>query len=187
MTDVLTTSEAAKRCGVSFRTVIRWVERGELNAYRLPGRGDYRVPVEELRRFMRAHGIPEPDAPHGLARRVLIVDDEPGMANAISRVLTNARFETRIAADGFLAGSLLHTFKPGLMTLDLRMPNLDGFGVLDRLRETPPPFPLKVLVVSADTSARLDAARARGADAVLAKPFLNEDLLAAVDRLYAES
>lgn len=187
MTEILTTTAAAKRCGVSFRTVIRWVERGELNAYRLPGRGDYRVPLDELRRFMRVHGIPDPDAPQGLARRALIVDDEPGMANAIARVLIAAKFETRTAGDGFLAGTLLHTFKPGLMTLDLKMPNLDGFGVLDRLREAPPPFPLKVLVVSADAPSRLDAARARGADAVLAKPFANEELTAAVDRLYRES
>lgn len=187
MGEVLTTSEAAKLCGVSFRTVIRWVERGELQAYRLPGRGDYRVQVEELRRFMREHGMPEPQAPQVEARRVLIVDDEPGMANAIGRVLIGAKFETMIASDGFVAGSLLHTFKPGLMTLDLRMPHLDGLGVLDRLREAPPPFPLKVLVISADSPARLDTARARGAHGVLAKPFANEDLLAAVNRLYGEA
>jgi excisionase family DNA binding protein len=42
----LTTGEAAKYCGVNFRTVIRWIERGHLDAYKLPGRGDNRIPVD---------------------------------------------------------------------------------------------------------------------------------------------
>lgn len=186
MTEVLTTSEAAKLCGVSFRTVIRWAERGELQAYRLPGRGDYRVPMEELRRFMRDHGMPDPAVSLAAPRRALIADDEPNMAKAIARVLNGAGFETMIAGDGFVAGSLLQSFKPGLLTLDLRMPNLDGFGVLDYLHRSPPPFSLKVLVISAEASERLAAARAHGADEVLAKPFANEELLAAVERLYGE-
>ena len=184
MSEVLTTSEAAKLCGVSFRTVIRWVERGELQGYRLPGRGDHRIPLDALHRFMREHGMPIPDDAGPAERRVLIVDDEAGMSNAIARVLTTAGYKTKIAADGFLAGLLVHSFKPGLMTLDLRMPHLDGLGVLDRLRETPPPAPLKVLVVSAETRDRLDAALERGAHGALAKPFRNEDLVAAVDGLY---
>ena len=61
MNETLTSSEAARICGVSFRTVIRWIERNELQGYRLPGRGDYRVLATELRRFMKLHGIPDPE------------------------------------------------------------------------------------------------------------------------------
>ncbi len=43
MQDVLTTGEAARICGVNFRTVLRWIDRGLLPAYKLPGRGDRRV------------------------------------------------------------------------------------------------------------------------------------------------
>ncbi|BAL22518.1 response regulator protein [Azoarcus sp. KH32C] len=184
MNEVLTTTEAAKLCGVSFRTVIRWVERGELNAYRLPGRGDYRIPLDELRRFMKAHGMPEPSV-ETAERRVLIVDDEPGMGNAIARALNLAGYKTAIAAGGFQAGTMIHTFRPNVMTLDLRMPHMDGFAVLDHLKEAPPPVPLKVLVISAETQDRLDAALARGAHGVLPKPFRNEDLVSTVNRLYA--
>jgi excisionase family DNA binding protein len=186
MSDVLTTGEAARICGVNFRTVIRWIDRGLLHAYKLPGRGDHRVPVEELRRFMRENGIPDPTAPIMPVRRVLITDDEPAMARAIERVLAQAKFETAIASNGFEAGAMLHTFRPGLITLDLRMPGVDGLGVLRFLRQTELAGPLKVLVVSADTDDRLKQALALGADAVLRKPFSNEELLAAVDRLYAE-
>lgn len=186
MTEVLTTGEAAAMCGVSFRTVIRWIARGELQAYRLPGRGDHRVPRDELRRFMQAHGIPQADAPHGMPHRVLVTEDEPAMARAIVRVLRRAGFETAVASDGFLAGSLLHTFKPGLMTLDIRMPGIDGLGVLRVLQQQPMPYPLKILVISSDTDERLEQAAALGADGILRKPFGNDVLLAKVRQLFGE-
>ena len=187
MAETLTTREAAQRCGVNFRTVIRWAERGELQAYRLPGRGDYRVPVEELRRFMREHGIPESDEMPGRPKRVLVVDDEPALARTIKRVFARAGFETAIANDGFLAGSLLHTFKPHLMTLDLRMPGIDGLGVLRFLRETNLPTPLKVLVVSGDSEEHLKQALVLGAHGALGKPFDNEELLASARELLGEA
>lgn len=187
MVDVLTSSEAARLCGVSFRTVIRWIERGQLQAYKLPGRGDHRVPVAELRRFMRANAMPEPaELQREMPRRILIAEDEPNMVQAMSRALKHAGFETASAGDGFQTGLLLHAYKPGLLTLDIRMPGVDGYAVLRILRENPLPFPCKVLVVSGETSARLQETLALGADGVLAKPFTDEELLAAVRRLYGE-
>lgn len=185
---VLTSREAGQRCGVSFRTVIRWIERGDLPAYRLPGRGDYRIALADLRDFTRRHGLPEPVAPGDAqsgSNRILIVDDEPSMARAIQRVLRPAGYETLIATDGFQAGSLLHSFAPALMTLDLQMPGLDGFGVLRFLRDSRPRPELRVLVVSGESQQRLSEARELGAHEALAKPFINEQLLATVQRLLA--
>lgn len=180
----LTTGQAAKLCGVNFRTVSRWIDRGLLQAYQLPGtRGDRRVPVAELRRFMRENNIPDPWQAAAAPRRALIVDDDPAMARAIERVLRLAGYETARAAGGFEAGALLYTFQPSVMTLDLRMPGMDGIEVLQFLQRTPPPAPLKVLVVSADSAARLAQARQLGADGVLPKPFANEALVQAVARL----
>jgi excisionase family DNA binding protein len=186
VSDVLTTGEAAKLCGVNFRTVLRWIERGLLWSYQLPGRGDHRVPIEELRRFMREHGIPDRSQSPVPARRVLIADDEPLMARAIERVLRRAGFETAVAPSGFEAGAMLYTFKPGVMTLDLRMPGIDGINVLRFLQTAYLPSPLRILVVSADTEDRLKQALALGAHDVLRKPFANKDLLEAVERLAGE-
>lgn len=138
---------------------------------------------------MRENGFPEPAESLIPARRILITDDEPSMARAIERVLIQAGFETAIASHGFEAGTMLHTFRPGLMTLDLRMPGIDGLGVLRflRQREAGLAWPLKVLVVSADSDVRLQQAMELGADAFLRKPFANEELVAAVERLYAET
>jgi CheY-like chemotaxis protein len=187
MSAPFTTSEVARLCGVSQHTAIHWVERGELAAYKSPEQGIQRVLAADLRHFMHKHAMPEPAEWQDRSRRILIAEDEPGMAHAIRRVLTRAGFETAIGSDGFLAGSLLHTFRPALMTLDLRMPGIDGHGVLRFLRDTPPPFPLKVLVISAEPAGCLEAARALGADGVLSKPFDNEALLEAVHALLGKN
>jgi two-component system, OmpR family, response regulator VicR len=184
MSDILTTGEAARICGVNFRTVLRWIDRGLLQAYKLPGRGDRRVLRGELHRFMLEHGIPDRSAPVALPRRALIADDELGMAHAIERVLLKAGFETAVAANGFEAGAMLPIFKPGIMTLDLRMPGVDGLGVLRFLRRTQLPAPLRVLVVSADTEERLREALTLGAHGILRKPFTNDELLEAVEQVY---
>ena len=185
---VLSSREAGQRCGVSFRTVIRWIERGDLAAYRLPGRGDYRIALSDLQEFTRRHGLPEPVAAGEASppsNRVLIVDDDASMARAIQRVLRPAGYDTLIASDGFQAGSLLHSFAPSLMTLDLQMPGLDGFGVLRFLRDSVPRPDLRVLVVSGESEQRLREARDLGAHETLAKPFANEQLLATVRGLLA--
>lgn len=57
----LTTGEVARFCGVNFRTVIRWIERGHLDAYKLPGRGDNRIPVESFIEFLKKNDMPVPD------------------------------------------------------------------------------------------------------------------------------
>lgn len=184
MQDVLTTGEAARICGVNFRTVLRWIDRGLLPAYKLPGRGDRRVLSAALRQFMQEHGIPEHSNTTALPRRVLIADDDMAMAHAIERVLRGGGFETAIASNGFEAGAMLPTFKPGVLTLDLRMPGMDGLDVLRFLQKASPVASLKTLVVSADTEARLQQALTLGADSVIRKPFTNDELLAAVERMY---
>lgn len=184
--DVLTTSEVANRCGVSQRTVIRWIERGELNAYKLPGRGDHRVLVTELARFMETHQMPGTPMPQDISKRILIADDEPAMAHAIQRVLRKAGFDTAIASNGFEAGSMLYTFQPELITLDLRMPGLDGIDVLRFLQKAYLPSPAKILIVSADTDDRLNEALKLGARGVVKKPFSNKELLHAAKQILAE-
>ncbi len=126
----------------------------------------------------------EPTPPR--SRRVLIAEDEPLMANAIQRVLKQAGYETVIAGDGFLAGSLLQTFRPSLMTLDLNMPCMNGLDVLDFLQGLREPLRLlacRVLVVSAESPYRIAQALSLGAHGAVVKPFANDTLLHAVDRL----
>ena len=56
--DVLTTGEVAKICNVASRTVSKWFDSGQLRGYRIPGSKDRRIPVSNLVKFMKSHGIP---------------------------------------------------------------------------------------------------------------------------------
>jgi len=55
---VLSSGEVAQICHVAPRTAQKWIDAGLLKGYRIPGSRDRRVPVEEMVRFMKHHGIP---------------------------------------------------------------------------------------------------------------------------------
>ena len=181
---VYTTGEVAKFCNVNFRTVIRWIQKGYLSAYQLPGRGDNRISQSSLMTFMQANNLPIPSE-FDQEQRILIVDDEKEMASAIQRVLKRKGFTTEIAENGFVAGHLMSSFKPQLMTLDLRMPGLSGHDVLHFIKQNEAHKHIKVLVISAQPEADLNRALAEGADAILAKPFQNGQLISSIEQLLA--
>jgi len=180
---VFTTGEVGKIVGVNFRTVIRWIERGELEGYKLPGRGDHRVTQSNLTSFMERNNIPIPERLQRRQRKALVVDDDEPMANAIARVLRRIGWEVEVATDGFEAGVILERTKPTLMTLDLKMPYMDGFKVLNIARGLSGMKDLKVIVISAQSDAELDRAIEEGADDILAKPFENDELVDKVGNL----
>jgi excisionase family DNA binding protein len=173
----LTTGEVAGYCGVTLRTVIRWIDKGHLPAYKLPGRGNNRVRLVDFLNFLDRYGMPLPPALNRYSNRVLVVDDDQPMAESIARSLRAAGFETHIALDGFRAGDALRSFLPAAMTLDLKMPGLDGFQVLKHVRAEPELARLKVLVISSLSNERLQAAVTAGADDALAKPFEADELV----------
>lgn len=190
------TGEIAKFCGVTLRTVIRWIERGSLNAYKLPGRGNNRVTQQELLNFLNEYNMPIPAELQSVesptesvsmggteSNRILICDDEKPYADAIRRVLRRAGYETRIAFSGFEAGTELMLFKPALITLDLSMPGMSGFEVVSFIREREILQDIKILVISALPDEDLKKAKLLGADAALSKPFDNQSLLDNIEQL----
>ncbi|MEZ6042003.1 MAG: response regulator [Planctomycetaceae bacterium] len=183
---VLTSGEVAKLCNVNFRTVLRWIERGELPAYKLPGRGDNRIRVDDFIEFASQHHMPVPAEFQPMPRHALVVDDEPHMARSIRRILTREGFDVKVAADGFRAGVYLGTYRPAIVTLDLQMPGLSGFDVLSFVRQMSGKEQVRILVVSGMDNASLDRAMTAGADAVLPKPFDNDQLIEKVRELLSD-
>jgi two-component system alkaline phosphatase synthesis response regulator PhoP len=114
--------------------------------------------------------------------RVLVVDDEPDILLLHRLNLELAGHEVLLAADGERALVRIDADAPEVVVLDVKMPVLDGWGVLEALRDrldAPP-----VLVVSAYLGVPdVDRARELGAAACLAKPLDPDDLVAAVERL----
>ena len=133
--DVLTTFQAAAYCKVSPFTIRNWVESGKLAAYKTPG-GHRRIRKEDLDEFLAKYGMPAGDLDTD-RKKVLVVDDEEQVAKLMSRIVkdVDGEAEVAMALDGFEAGTLVTTFKPQIVILDLRMPGLDGFEVCKRIKE----------------------------------------------------
>lgn len=179
-----TTGEIAAFCDVNLRTVIRWIEKGALKGFKLPGRGNNRVRKEDFISFLQDHGMPVPSELHNSIRNhILIVDDELPVAKAIQRSVKGAGYDTSIATNGFQAGIQLLREKPVLMILDLMMPCLDGYQVLNSVRNSDEVFDIKILVISVQDESCLKSAMTYGADAMLQKPFESEQLIKTIESL----
>ena len=105
---------------------------------------------------------------------MLVVDDDPAMANSMVRPLKQGGWVTQVALDGFEAGQALGQFRPGLMILDLKMPYMNGFKVLQLARKKFNLQQLRILVASVQGEDDLNKALKKGADGVLEKPFIKE-------------
>jgi two-component system, OmpR family, alkaline phosphatase synthesis response regulator PhoP len=115
---------------------------------------------------------------------VLVVDDEPQVVWMLQFSLEAEGFQTFAARDGRRALDELRQHRPQLMLLDIMMPVLDGWSVLQEIRGLPEGDRPRVVVVSARASLR-DRAKAAelGAVAFVAKPFNVDDLLGVLNRL----
>lgn len=112
------------------------------------------------------------------ATSVLVVDDEPQVVWMLQFSLEAEGYQTYAARNGRAALEEVQEHHPALMLLDIMMPVLDGWSVLERLQQLPEGERPRVVVVSARSSLR-DRAKAAelGADAFVAKPFSVDDLL----------
>ena len=181
----LTTGDIAKLCGVNFRTVIRWIQRGHLKAFQLPGRGDNRVQVADFIEFLNENNMPIPEELQPSKTRVLIVESDEKVASSMEQALQRAGYETRLATDGFSAGALLGSFRPSVMTVDVGMKGIDGARAIRLMREDSRLALSKVIAVTAARTSRKkqEQLRAAGADGVLNRPLNNEDLVRTITDL----
>jgi len=109
---------------------------------------------------------------------VLVVDDEPQVVTVLEITLRADGFQTFTAHDGIEALDQIRRHRPALMLLDVMMPRMDGWSVLERLREMPIGERPRVVMVSALASAAdRSRASALGAQAYVPKPFDIDHLL----------
>jgi two-component system response regulator ResD len=112
---------------------------------------------------------------------VLVVDDEPTIAEVVSRYLERAGYRTRVAADGAQALELVARQRPDLIVLDLMLPGIDGLEVMRRLRQPERErIGLILLTAKGEESDRVIGLRL-GADDYVVKPFSPAELVARVD------
>lgn len=121
---VLTTGEVAKICNVAPRTVSKWFDSGQLRGYRIPGSKDRRIPLDQLVRFMRLHGMPLNGLDTGKSR-VIVLDAEIAQAKALAEMLDKTGgFEVSTATSAMEAGALAYQVRPHVMIVDVTLPDV---------------------------------------------------------------
>lgn len=116
-------------------------------------------------------------------QRILVVDDDANVLSLMEHVLTSAGFEVELADSGRNAIKRIDTARPDLVTLDLIMPDVDGWGVLAHLRRVPAPPP--VLVVTGHPESVGPFSVMASVAAYIVKPFGTSDLITTCHKILA--
>src|SRR5207244_2354167 len=116
------------------------------------------------------------------AGRLLVVDDEPAVREALRRALALEGYSVELAENGAQALRAIGAAEPDVVVLDVLMPEVDGLAACRRLREEGSRVPVLMLTARAGVGDRVDGLDA-GADDYLVKPFALEELLARIRAL----
>lgn len=153
--DICTSSTAAELLGVTPRTVQLWAESGILPSWKTPG-GHRRYSLKEVRRFAQevraeasrdlVEGGEQPDPV-----RVQIIEDEYSLQRLYARSFDSWQLpvELRQSMDGYQGLLELGQFEPDLLILDLNLPNIDGFSIIEAMQRQGVLSQLRLLVVTA--------------------------------------
>lgn len=120
---------------------------------------------------------PELRRPDGTPLRILAVDDEPMLTDLLAMALRMEGWEVRTAGSGLEALQTAREFGPDALVLDVMMPDLDGMGVLKRLREQGNMVPVVFLTAKDAVGDRI-AGLTAGGDDYVTKPFSLEEVVA---------
>lgn len=112
--------------------------------------------------------------------KIVVVDDEPDLRYIMRRVFERAGYEVADASEGVAALRAVHLSLPHLVVTDMMMPVMGGAELITRLRADPLTARLPILAATSDIHL------ARGADAVVAKPYRPAELLAAANALLTQ-
>ncbi|MDE5093553.1 MAG: response regulator transcription factor [Trichodesmium sp. St11_bin5] len=116
--------------------------------------------------------------------KILLVDDEPGLREAVQAYLEDSHFNVDVASNANEGWDILEKNLPDLVITDVMMPQVDGYQFLQKLREEPrfKALPVVFLTAKGMTTDRIQGYQA-GCDAYLSKPFDPEELVAIVNNL----
>lgn len=182
--DVLTTGEVAKICNVAPRTVSKWFDSGQIKGYRIPGSKDRRIPVSELVRFMKEHGIPLDGVVSG-SLRVLVVDEDKEVVDVLKRVLAEqTEYEVSTATGSFEAGLLCERLRPHVVLINLHMDGSNGADIASLIRDSDSTQLTRVIGMSGKlTDGQMHALRGSGFDGFLKKPFQVRQVINAIEEV----
>jgi CheY-like chemotaxis protein len=118
-------------------------------------------------------------------QKILLVDDEAQLRQMIKTLLERAGYTVMEACNGREASQILEQWTPGLVLTDIVMPEKEGFELIRDLRRNHS----NIRIIAMSGGARIGSqtylriAEGLGADYILAKPFLRQDLLSAIEKV----
>ena len=116
-----------------------------------------------------------------MAKKILIVDDEPNIVISLEFLMKKEGFEVAVAVDGDEALAKVASFNPDLVLLDVMMPKKSGYEVCEALRADPARAGLLIVMLTAKgRDTEVAKGLAIGADAYVTKPFSTKDLVVKV-------
>ncbi len=130
---------------------------------------------------------PEVLAPPGGGDRgqILVVEDEPGLAEILALNLSASGYEPVVVHDGLEALYALDRATPRAVLLDLHIPQVSGFRLIQLLKQRPETPQVPVIVITALSFQEAEEAVRTGADDFITKPFLPEEVVRRVDSILA--
>ena len=120
-----------------------------------------------------------------MGRKILVVDDEPHLVDMVATRLRANRYEAVTAVRGGEGIEKAKREKPDLILLDVLMPDMDGYGVLSRLKEAPETKEIPVIMLTVRRwSEDIERALSAGAVDYIGKPFEPKDLLDKIQKVF---
>lgn len=177
-TDWLTLGQAARYLGVAQSTIRKWSDQGRLAAFYTPG-GHRRYKQRDLDAFVAGSSAGGTTSVRSRpAPLVLIVDDDPRIREFVRVNLEMDGFAVREAGNAEEGLAALEAEPPDLILLDVMMPQVDGWEMLQRVRERHGVDSIQVIMFSGQVDDDGgDQAEAGGAQAFLGKPFNPQELV----------
>ena len=181
---VISTYAAAAKCFVSPRTIRNWIQQHELKAFQTVG-GQYKIRLSDLEDFVHKNNMLMKEMPEDVGKKkILCVDDEEDILNVLKLNLSAMGYVVETGKNGLEAGTKAISFKPDLMILDMKMPEMDGFETIKYFKnlESTKMIPI-VALTSLDKLIEIEKIYAAGADAYLAKPLKIKEISEMLKRI----
>ena len=176
-TDWLTLGQAARYLGVAQSTIRKWSDSGRVRAFKTPGR-HRRYRRDDLDAFLERS---LPDARPGPV--VLIVDDDERLREYVRVNLEMEGYRVQEAGSAEEGMEVLDDLRPDLVLLDVMMPKVDGWEMLQRMHERHGVGSIPVVMFSGKVDEGAGEAAERGAQGFIGKPFDPQELIAQTKQL----
>jgi excisionase family DNA binding protein len=171
--DWLTLGQAAKFLGVAQSTIRKWSDQGRVPAFYTPG-GHRRYRRRDLEQFLERSG----PGPREAGPFVLIVDDDERLREFVRVNLEMEGYTVHEASSASEGMDVLDEVRPDLVLLDVMMPQVDGWGMLQLVHERHGVGSIPVVMFSGKVDERAaDEAAERGAQGFIGKPFDPRELI----------